>query len=248
VKSAVDVFGEKIKIFGRRGEFFTPAVAIKKWEETASANWSAVPLLLSRNADSVLHIDIGSTTTDLTPLREGKIANREWDDFGRMKNGELVYAGYLRTPVGSVIGSFNIDGEEVPVVPEYFAVMGDVYLALGMISKREYAVDTPDGAPKTKSASLARLARTVLSERKTLGDETLFDMARQTATAQREKIVAAVLKHRLDTVVTGRGSFILDEAVKSGEIKTARLDFVGTPVSNLDPSTALALLRRRILC
>jgi len=247
VKSAVEVFGDETKIFGRHGEFFRPAVAMKKWEEVASANWSAIPILLSQKADSFLHVDIGSTTTDLTPLRNGKVANRGWDDFGRMKNSELLYTGYLRTPIGSVVGSFSIDGDDIPVVPEYFALMGDVYLALGMIDKKGYAIDTPDGAPKTKAASLARLARTVLSERKILEDETLLDMARQAVKTQRKRIVDAILKHRLDVIVTGRGSFILDEALSCGDIKRAEIDFGPVDISNLDPSMAIALIRRGML-
>lgn len=243
VRSAVEVYGSSLKVFGRKGGLFTPAGAIKFHEEIASANWAIPPFWLGRFADDFLFVDIGSTTTDLTPVRSGKIANRGWNDFERLANGELIYTGYLRTPVQTVVYSLNVNNREVPLSAESFAIMGDVYLALGAIKPLQYACPTPDGRGKTKSASLSRLARTLLSERKALGDEEILVMARQVAKTQLKRILEHIKKFRQKVVVTGTGAFMLDGAIKSGEIERHKLNGEKY-IKRLDPSYALALLVR----
>ncbi|MDH5541402.1 MAG: hypothetical protein OEY64_00420 [Nitrospinota bacterium] len=243
VECCVTAFGRETLFLGRRGELFTGARAKRLHEEVASANWVAIPLFLSMCAGmkDFLHVDIGSTTTDLTRVKGGEIANRGWDDFGRLANGELVYTGYLRTPLHSVSASVTVDGRSVPLSSEYFAVMGDVYLALGRIGAGKYSIDTPDGRGKTKAAALSRIARSVLSERGALGDVAIIDMAGQLAKAQSETVLKAASGIGGDVVVTGTGSFIAERFARKVEMVEGILprDF---GVSDIDPSLALALL------
>jgi len=248
VDASGETFGSSLAgVFARSEKLLTPARAKRFPEEVASANWLLPPLWFSRFAENFLFVDIGSTTTDLTPVRKGKIANSGRDDFHRLSAGELLYTGYLRTPVQSVLDRVKLKGSSLPLTSEFFAVMGDVYLALGMITPRKYNCPVPDGAPKTGRASLARIARAVLSERKTLGDEAVLDMARQLADAQRRLIVKGIRRFRQPVIATGSGAFILEKALNSGEIKSHPLHLSGD-VKKLDPSRALALLvKERVL-
>jgi len=242
VDASVTAFGSSLAgVFAHSGKLLPPARAKRFPEEIASANWLLPPLWLSRSSENFLFVDIGSTTTDLTPVRKGKIANSGRDDFHRLAGGELLYAGYLRTPVQSVLDRVKLKGNSLPLASEFFAVMGDVYLALGMITPRKYNCPAPDGGPKTGRASLARIARSVLSERKTLGDSAVLDMARQLAAAQRRLIVKGIRRFRQPVIATGSGAFILEKALKSGEIKPHPLHS-SDDVKKLDPSRALALL------
>ena len=242
VDASVTAFGPSLAgVFARSGKLLPPALAKRFPEEVASANWILPPLWFSRFAKSFLFVDIGSTTTDLTPVQKGKIANTGRDDFHRLSAGELLYTGYLRTPVQSVLNRVELKGNSLPLTSEFFAVMGDVYLALGMITKRQYNCPTPDGGPKTKKASLVRIARSVLSERKILGDSAVLDMASQLAAAQRRLIMKAVRRFRKPVIATGSGAFIIGESLKSGEIKPHPLHSSGD-MKKLDPSRALALL------
>jgi probable H4MPT-linked C1 transfer pathway protein len=96
-------------------------------------------------------VDVGSTTTDLIVLRDGKPAPRGWDDVQRLRTGELVYTGTRRTPVCHLVP----DG----VCAELFATTLDVYLALGDVPPDASDRDTADGRPATAAFAHARLAR-----------------------------------------------------------------------------------------
>ncbi len=241
VDSTVKVFGKSVKIFGRKGALLSPSNAIANYTKAASANWAAAPLYLSGRANDFLFIDIGSTTTDLTPVRKGKLACKGWDDFGRLSNGELLYTGYLRTPVPSVVSSLTARGKQVPVSSETFAIMGDAHLTLGAISPSKYLCPTPDGGAKTKHAAMKRLARTVLADARDLNRADIMSMAKQAARAQRHQIIKAAKRFRLRIIATGAGAFILNKALRSGELKSHPLS-KDPYLKNLDPSLALALM------
>ncbi len=243
VDAAFGSAGSSLKVFSRNGELVAPTKAITSPKDVASANWMPAPLWLSGLTGDFLFVDIGSTTTDITPVRKGKLVNKGDDDFSRLSGGELLYTGYLRTPVQSVSATFPIKGREVPVANEYFSIFGDIYLALGLIKPKEYNCPTPDGKGKTKEAALTRLARVVLSERKELGEKELIDLASQLAWIQLQLILAGIRKFNLELLVTGKGAFILDGAVRMGQVHLHTFG-KGNDIKNLDPSHALALLVR----
>jgi len=243
VNSSLEVFGEKLKIFSRKGKLLEPLEAIKFHEDVASANWLLPPLHLSQKINDFLFVDIGSTTTDLTPVQDGVVSNKGWDDFGRLANEELLYAGYLRTPIQSVKQKLTVKGLEVSLVSETFATMGDVYLTLGKIDAVDYLCATPDGKGKNRNSALTRIARCVLSEKKKLGISEVINMAEELALAMRQRIKDAIAVFGLPVIVTGKGAFILDEAIADGEIEIAKHDV--DEIENLDPSHALAMLLLR---
>lgn len=54
-------------------------------------------------------VDIGSTTTDIIPIRNGSEAARGKYDIERLNTGELVYTGMLRTNVATIVDRVPID-------------------------------------------------------------------------------------------------------------------------------------------
>ena len=48
-------------------------------------------------------MDVGSTTTDIIPIIDGRVAVRGQTDTDRLRSGELVYTGSLRTPVCALV-------------------------------------------------------------------------------------------------------------------------------------------------
>lgn len=130
----------------------------------ASANWRASAELVARHCDDALFIDIGSTTTDLVPIRNGVIAARGETDAERLVHGELAYAGFSRGAPQAYATRAPVDGRWTPLVNEAFASMADVRRVLGDLPEGQSVADlspTADGRGKTAAASSARLARLV---------------------------------------------------------------------------------------
>ncbi len=134
--------------------------AMKFPYSVASANFIATAGYISKFEKNAIIIDIGSTTTDIIPIKDGKIlAHRT--DFERLKNDELVYTGVLRTNLISISNKIKFKGKNLKISAEYFANTGDVYRSLGKISENEYTSETPDGKGKSIIECMRRIARTV---------------------------------------------------------------------------------------
>jgi probable H4MPT-linked C1 transfer pathway protein len=138
--------------------------------ELAAANWLAsADYLRTRFPEAVL-VDMGSTTTDIVPLR---LFNdlKGLTDLDRLQKGYLVYSGLLRTTIPALLRSVNLGGIATPVSSEYFATSADAHLVLGHISGKDYTVPSPDNAATTREASLRRLARVVCADLEEIGFE-----------------------------------------------------------------------------
>ena len=99
--------------------------------DLAAANWAASAALLAREIGDCLFVDMGSTTTDLIPIRGKALAAKT--DFLRLAAGDLVYMGMLRTRLDALLPQARIGGQRVLLAPEFFAIMADARLALGQI-------------------------------------------------------------------------------------------------------------------
>lgn len=130
----------------------------------AAANWLAEAEAVARWDGDGLLVDVGSTTTDIIPLRGGRAAPHGRTDTERLASGELVYTGSLRTPVSALASQVPLRGGWCRVAPEYFAIAADVHLVLGHIDAEAYGCDTPDGRAKTGEQAGARLARAVCAD------------------------------------------------------------------------------------
>ncbi|MGR8979759.1 MAG: hydantoinase/oxoprolinase family protein [Gammaproteobacteria bacterium] len=154
--------GEDIQIYaGRLGFVNSSGVARTHHEAIASANWLASASFAAPKVGSGLFIDIGSTTTDILLLDEGRVLAEGYTDYQRLISKELVYTGVVRTAVMAVAPSVQDEGRDVGLMAEYFAAMSDVYRVTGELNERHDQTETADGAEKTVLASARRLSRMI---------------------------------------------------------------------------------------
>ncbi|WP_337287379.1 hydantoinase/oxoprolinase family protein, partial [Candidatus Methylomirabilis sp.] len=137
---AVDLEGRLVRLDGREADLLA----------LAATNWIAEARALANRQPDCLLIDIGSTTTDLIPILDGKIAAQGKRDIERLARGELIYTGALRTPVAAIVSQLPVRGAICRIAAEYFAISADVYLILGRLASEDYTCATPDGREKTR--------------------------------------------------------------------------------------------------
>jgi probable H4MPT-linked C1 transfer pathway protein len=152
----------------------------------ASANWLAQAHFVARQfaKDNVLLMDIGSTTTDLIFLEQGRPKVRGRTDAVRLVSGELVYTGCRRTPICAVLG--------MEVVAEVFATMLDAYLCLDHVRDDAADCDTADGRPATREFAHARLARMRCTDAHLFSDAEARSLAQKAIHTQWDAIAHAV--------------------------------------------------------
>jgi hypothetical protein len=214
--------------------------------ELAAANWSASSALVARDIGDCLFVDMGSTTTDIIPIRNKALASVT--DYLRLVNGELVYTGMLRTSIGSLLRAARLDEHIVRLSPEFFAITADAYLVTGQISPEQYSCDTPDGLGKDRASALRRLARTVCADVYEIGESLAVSIAQQTVDLQAEVLTQAIerqsAKHHLNNVVAaGIGEKIIARASQSLGLNCICLsERYGKHISDVFPAFAVARL------
>jgi probable H4MPT-linked C1 transfer pathway protein len=247
--------GRPVRVWGTDGAWHTPAEARANHLTVAAANWHALATFAGRYApegDAML-FDIGSTTSDLIPLRDGKPAAVGTTDFGRLRTGELLYIGVRRTPVCAVMSE---TGERVAA--ELFATTQDVYLVLGDLPEDPDDRDTADNRPATKPYAQARLARMLGADAETMTAESIRVFAEEVDRWVYDRFDRALMSAYvanddtappLETVVlSGAGEFlarrVLGELTK--HYPAARVlslnDALGPAVSACAPAYAVAVL------
>jgi (4-(4-[2-(gamma-L-glutamylamino)ethyl]phenoxymethyl)furan-2-yl)methanamine synthase len=150
-----------VTVYAGRAGFIPPEAVRAHVEDIASANWHATASLVARVLDAALFIDIGSTTTDIVPVRAGTLTARGYSDGERLAAGELVYTGLVRSFLMAVADRVPFAGAWTPLINENFATMADVHRILGTLPPDADQMTTADGREKTVDASRARLARMV---------------------------------------------------------------------------------------
>jgi probable H4MPT-linked C1 transfer pathway protein len=153
--------GARLRIFAGRRGLLAPGEARDAVVDVASANWMASAALVARRLGAGLFVDMGSTTTDIVPFRDGRVEARGRTDHERMLVEELIYTGLTRTPVMAMARTMLIAGERAAPMAEYFATSADVYRVLGMLDESCDQHPAADNGPKTVLASARRLARMV---------------------------------------------------------------------------------------
>jgi probable H4MPT-linked C1 transfer pathway protein len=187
--------------------------------DIASANWHASAALVGRYFQQALFIDMGSTTTDLIPIRGGAVAARGYTDAERLMSGELVYAGLVRSLVFASARRAPFDGAWTPLMNDDFANMADVRRVLGDLPEGADVQSTTDGRDKSLGASRNRLARMVGRDAHEGDDGAWFSLAQWFAEQQLREIVDAAMQvlsgARLDAdapvVAAGFGGEVLRE-------------------------------------
>ncbi len=146
--------GVPMRVWSTQGRFEDLAAARVHPLPIASANWLALATFAARFAEpegTALLIDVGSTTTDIIPLEDGRPAPQGRSDPERLRSGELVYTGGRRTPVCALV--------QEGVATELFATTQDAYLVLNLAGESPDDCNTADGRPATRAAADLRLAR-----------------------------------------------------------------------------------------
>ena len=92
---------QPVRVWRNDGRFVDTTAARAEPLKAAAANWLALATFAGRFAPKgpALLLDIGSTTTDVVPLRDGRPVPQGRTDPERLRCEELVYTGVRRTPV-----------------------------------------------------------------------------------------------------------------------------------------------------
>ena len=178
----------------------------------ASANWHASATFIGQQVPKALLIDIGSTTSDIIPIIDGKIILQGYSDAARLKDDTLVYTGVVRTPVMALahkLPFFDSDKlVEMNVMAEFFATMGDVYRLTGELTMDD--AETADGKGKSPIESARRLARMIgYDVHNNL--EKWIALAFSCKALQMQQLSRAIKQHLTPNMMmigTGAGSFL----------------------------------------
>jgi (4-(4-[2-(gamma-L-glutamylamino)ethyl]phenoxymethyl)furan-2-yl)methanamine synthase len=171
----------------------------------AAANWAATGWLVAQKVKQAVVVDIGSTSTSIIPIVNGKVVAFGKTDLEKLIYGELVYTGSLRTNVATIVHSIPIKGDVATVSSELFALSGDVHTVLGHISQQDYSSETADGRGKTIFEAMARLTRVVCADTEMLSHNEIVDMAKYIYGNQIQQVAVGLSKvyNRTKSLATG---------------------------------------------
>ncbi len=229
----------------------------------ASSNWLALAqavaqTLKDREEDSAdaLLVDIGTTTTDITPILSGSVAAGGLHDTDRLRAGELLYLGVERTPICAIAERLPYRGDELPCAAEWFATTLDICLILELLPEHPDSVHTADNRPATCTAARRRLSRTILAigrgeftedDAQTMADFLYSRLVDRVASAlehvARERGVSLQR-----VIVAGKGTFLAEAALRRLGIShpwATLSDWWNTALDNCDTSMALLRLRQK---
>lgn len=179
--------------YGGRAGFLDCIRAVERSPDVASANWHAGAALIAQVFPDGLFVDVGTTTTDLIPLKAGTVAARGFTDGERLAESELIYTGVVRTPVMAVARTAPFKGRMQRIAAERFATMADVWRLLGELPLDADPYPAPDLKGKSTQESAARLARMLGRDASEGGLLAFADLARHFAECQLAEIEAAAL-------------------------------------------------------
>lgn len=127
----------------------------------ASMNWHASAQFVAQQVADGLFVDIGSTTTDIIPIRQQQLLEVGHTDAQRMANHSLIYTGIVRTPLMALGPTIMFNRRHCYVAAEYFATSADVYRLLQQLPAEVDLADTADGKDKSTLSTTRRLARMI---------------------------------------------------------------------------------------
>ena len=208
-----------LHVLGIAGDLVPLESARRRPLDFAATNWVAAALFVADRYRDCILIDVGSTTTDIIPIRGGGVVAKGRNDLARLASGELVYTGVVRTNPNTLADAVPVRGRMCRVAAEYFTVMADVYLLLGRLSPEEYTCPTPDNRARSRTEAAERLARLVCADGEMLSEEEVLKIASYLYERQLRQISEGLLQvlSRLDNayeipvVVAGAGSFVAAE-------------------------------------
>ncbi|HYT05319.1 MAG TPA: hydantoinase/oxoprolinase family protein [Gemmatimonadales bacterium] len=237
-----------VQVWGADGRWRSPEKARRDPLAVAAANWAATARIVGRTYCDCLLIDTGSTTSDVIPIVGGEAVATGRTDLERLREGELVYTGALRTPAEAIAASVPLGGRATGVSAEGFALAGDVHLWRGQLEPSDYTAPTPDGRPATRESAGERLARVVCADREMLDAAAISTIADALWDAQVTRIAESIGRVRARhprlrrAVVTGLGDFLAAEAARRAGLQVTHLSDSFGPAARHAPAVAVALL------
>jgi probable H4MPT-linked C1 transfer pathway protein len=244
----------EIRVYLVGGRLASISESQELWHLAAASNWHALAQFACRFVlrRSGILIDIGSTTTDIIPLVDGRPSPQGCNDTDRLIAGELAYTGVGRTPVCAVTTSLPWRNNLCPVAAEFFATAADAYVILSQLPEREDFTGTADGRPLTKQLSCERLARMICADASSFGVSDAERAAASIRDAQSRQLkvaiqkVVAQMKCQPDTLVlSGSGEFLslpIAQTVFPDAAVVTLSEKLGPAVSAAGPAHALAVL------
>jgi len=230
------------------GELVAVAAARERPLEVAAANWVASAMAVAAIHPDALMLDVGSTTVDVIPIADGRVAAAGRTDLDRLLAGELVYTGVLRTNLAAIAPRVPVRGGWCPVASELFAITADVHLILGHLAPEAYTCPTADGRAASVAAARERVARLVCADSDQLAPGEIDAIAAYVHAAQVGQIEAAarqvaarVADDDAPVVTFGAGAFLAREAAVRLRRPVAEMPWTAAE-RDAAPAAALAAL------
>lgn len=245
------------------GNFHDADSARQNVDLVAAANWHALASFVATTytgplGGHALLADIGSTTTDLVPIRDGQIGTAAQTDFDRLREGSLVYVGGERTPVCALVDAFCFRGETVPIMREVFATMDDARLLLGHTPPAPSDCASADGKPRDAFHAANRMARMIGLDHRSVSIDEAIVMAEQVHRSAMMRIETALKRCRSaglladdaaesnwPWIVSGHADDLLALAKRHHSIIHLS-ELLGSKVSRSAPAYAIAKLAEQL--
>jgi hypothetical protein len=261
IKNALSTVFEAPQFFDQNCTFKDGSAVDKDPLSFASTNWLAAAMLVAARYTDAIFVDIGSTTTDVIPIVGGELKAKK-TDLERLKSGELIYSGILRTNIAALLKKVGLGehGEECSVSSELFAITADAYLVLGYLTEDEYSCESPNSyafagrekAEKSRLSALRRLSRVVCGDLDELGEDGAIRIAEQVKSEQIKELRASLERmkeeYRLNVmVVAGIGDFLVQEVADSLDMRIISLASIyGKKIAAAFPAYAVARLLEKL--
>jgi probable H4MPT-linked C1 transfer pathway protein len=251
--------GRDVFVYLVDGHFVASGEARESPQLAAASNWHALAGFASQfiGNETGLLVDIGSTTTDIIPLFNGRPRPHGLNDTDRLLIGELVYTGVGRTPVCAITSSLPWRGKNCPVAAEVFATAADAYVVLECIPEKVDETATADGRPLTKSFAYARLARMICLDTSGFSAMDARRAAKRVQEAQLLQLQRAfgqvsegLPQSPTSIVISGSGEFLarrLAEATAIGSAIVSLGERLGPKVSVCATAHALSVLANEVV-
>jgi probable H4MPT-linked C1 transfer pathway protein len=146
-------------VFADKQGWLKPNDATFHWQDVASKNWLASANFAANHIENGLFIDIGSTTSDIIPIKNANPVTDGIDDFQRQRSRELLYMGAIRTPLIALTNTAPVNGHVISLAAEVFATTADCWVLLDEIDTSLIQDISADGTSWDKHNCARRLAR-----------------------------------------------------------------------------------------
>ncbi len=216
ITTLLDQDKQKISIYAGKKSWLQAGSIEGNESHIASANWHATACYVAAKVKTNgMLIDMGSTTTDIIPLIDGKPGSAGFSDQERLQTDELVYTGVNRTSVTAVVSSLPFGGEWQQIAAEYFSTMGDIYCLTEDIPENA-GFTTADGKGTSLLDCARRLARVTGSDLHEAELTAWQELAHYISRQQMQKISASISRvksrypiHEMPVIGTGAGKFLI---------------------------------------